>query len=103
MKLVVVHAIIHSFGSKKWAPIIRFENRQKYVSIFYKYFLFSKKQKNTQNIVLYALALINLEKKLMKNQKFLSQISNEINQQYLPVGQLKLCFVIKRQVLRCVV
>ncbi|SHN92189.1 high frequency lysogenization protein HflD [bacterium endosymbiont of Bathymodiolus sp. 5 South] len=41
---------------------------------------FSKKQKNTQNIVLYALALINLEKKLMKNQKFLSQISNEINQ-----------------------
>jgi high frequency lysogenization protein len=27
-----------------------------------------------------ALALINLEKKLMKNQKFLSQISNEINQ-----------------------
>ena len=40
---------------------------------------FGKKQKNTQNIVFYALALINLEKKLMKNQDFLSQISNEIN------------------------
>ena len=41
---------------------------------------FSKKQKNTQNIIFYALALINLEKKLMKNQDFLSQILNEINQ-----------------------
>lgn len=42
--------------------------------------VFEKKQKNTQNIVFYSLALINLEKKLMKNQKILSQISSEIEQ-----------------------
>ncbi len=41
---------------------------------------FGKKQKSTQNIVFYSLALINLEKKLMKNQTFLSQITNEIEQ-----------------------
>lgn len=41
---------------------------------------FGKKQKNTQNIVFYSLALINLEKKLMNNQKILSQLSGEIAQ-----------------------
>ncbi len=42
--------------------------------------VFGKKQKNTRNIVLYSLALIKLEQKLIKNQEFLSQISNEIEQ-----------------------
>ncbi|MBA5248627.1 MAG: high frequency lysogenization protein HflD [Gammaproteobacteria bacterium] len=40
----------------------------------------SVKTKDIQNIVLYSLALISLEKKLMKNQKLLSKISNEIAQ-----------------------
>ncbi|SMN14493.1 FIG002903: a protein of unknown function perhaps involved in purine metabolism [uncultured Candidatus Thioglobus sp.] len=39
---------------------------------------FSKKTKNIQNIIFYSLALINLEKKLMKNKKLLSQILGEI-------------------------
>ena len=32
-----------------------------------------------KNIIFYSLALINLEKKLMKNQKLLAQISGEID------------------------
>ncbi|BAS68090.1 high frequency lysogenization protein HflD [Bathymodiolus septemdierum thioautotrophic gill symbiont] len=39
---------------------------------------FGEKTKGIQNVVFYSLALINLEKKLMKNQKFLSKISGEI-------------------------
>uniref|UniRef100_UPI0034DEEC98 high frequency lysogenization protein HflD n=1 Tax=Candidatus Thiodubiliella endoseptemdiera TaxID=2738886 RepID=UPI0034DEEC98 len=38
------------------------------------------KTKDIQNIIFYSLALINLEKKLMKNQKLLSKISSEIEQ-----------------------
>ncbi len=38
-----------------------------------------KKTKSVQNIVLYALTLINLEKKLMKNQQLLTQLSSEID------------------------
>jgi high frequency lysogenization protein len=40
--------------------------------------VFSKGMKNNQNITLYSLALINLEKKLMKNKVLLSKISTEI-------------------------
>ena len=40
---------------------------------------FGKKTKSMQNIIFYSLALINLEKKLMKNQKLLAQISSEID------------------------
>jgi len=38
-----------------------------------------KKSKSMRNTVLYALALINLEKKLMKDQELLTKISDEIN------------------------
>jgi high frequency lysogenization protein len=38
-----------------------------------------KKSKSMRNAVLYALALINLEKKLMKDQELLTKISDEIN------------------------
>ncbi|MBT6327051.1 MAG: high frequency lysogenization protein HflD [Candidatus Thioglobus sp.] len=38
-----------------------------------------KKAKSMRNAVLYALALINLEKKLMKDQELLTKISDEIN------------------------
>jgi high frequency lysogenization protein len=41
---------------------------------------FGKKAKDTQNIVFYSLSLINLEKKLMKEQTLLSKISTEIAQ-----------------------
>ncbi|KAA0449961.1 MAG: high frequency lysogenization protein HflD [Candidatus Thioglobus sp.] len=41
---------------------------------------FGKKTKDMQNIIFYSLALINLEKKLMKNQVFLTKISSEIEQ-----------------------
>lgn len=41
---------------------------------------FGKKTESIQNIVFYSLALINLEKKLMKNQALLSKISGEIKQ-----------------------
>ncbi|MBE8189859.1 MAG: high frequency lysogenization protein HflD [Candidatus Thioglobus sp.] len=37
-----------------------------------------KKTQSIQNIILYALALINLEKKLMKNKRLLAKISSEI-------------------------
>ncbi|SFV86835.1 FIG002903: a protein of unknown function perhaps involved in purine metabolism [hydrothermal vent metagenome] len=40
--------------------------------------VFGKKAKSIQNVVFYSLALINLEKKLMKNQELLSTISSEI-------------------------
>jgi len=40
---------------------------------------FGKKSKSMQNIVFYALALINLEKKLMKDQNLLTKITNEIS------------------------
>ena len=40
---------------------------------------FGKKTKSMQNIIFYSFALINLEKKLMKNQKLLAQISGEID------------------------
>jgi high frequency lysogenization protein len=40
---------------------------------------FDKKTKSMKNIIFYSLALINLEKKLMKNQKLLAQISGEID------------------------
>lgn len=40
--------------------------------------ILSNKNKNTEQVVFYALALINLEKKLMKNRAFLSKISAEI-------------------------
>ena len=40
---------------------------------------FDKKTKSMKNIIFYSLALINLEKKLMKNQKLLVQISGEID------------------------
>jgi high frequency lysogenization protein len=39
----------------------------------------SNKSKEMQNIIFYSLALIKLEKKLMKDQQLLSKISNEIN------------------------
>lgn len=39
---------------------------------------FGKKSKSIQNIIFYSLALINLEKKLMKNKGLLDQISVEI-------------------------
>ncbi|SMN10878.1 FIG002903: a protein of unknown function perhaps involved in purine metabolism [uncultured Candidatus Thioglobus sp.] len=39
-----------------------------------------KQAKNSRNIVFYSLALVNLEKKLMKNQAFLSKITDEIEQ-----------------------
>jgi high frequency lysogenization protein len=41
---------------------------------------FGKKAKDTQNVVFYSLSLINLEKKLMKEQTLLSKISTEIAQ-----------------------
>lgn len=41
---------------------------------------FGKKTKNIQNVIFYSLALINLEKKLMKNQALLSKVSDEIEQ-----------------------
>jgi len=41
---------------------------------------FGKKTKSMKNIIFYSLALINLEKKLMKDQELLSQISGEIDQ-----------------------
>lgn len=40
----------------------------------------STKTQDIRNVIFYSLALINLEKKLMKNQKLLSKISNEIEQ-----------------------
>lgn len=40
---------------------------------------FGKKTKRMQNVIFYSLALINLEKKLMKNQTLLSQLSGEID------------------------
>ncbi len=40
---------------------------------------FGTKSKSMHNVIFYSLALINLEKKLMKDQKLLSQISDEIN------------------------
>ena len=40
---------------------------------------FGKKSKSMQSIIFYSLALISLEKKLMKDQKFLSKISGEID------------------------
>jgi len=41
--------------------------------------LFEKKSIDMHNVMLYATALINLEKKLMKNPDLLNQISNEIS------------------------
>ena len=41
--------------------------------------IFNKRSKHTNNIVLYSLILINLEKKLTKNKVFVKQITNEIN------------------------
>ncbi|WXT99684.1 MAG: High frequency lysogenization protein HflD [Catillopecten margaritatus gill symbiont] len=41
---------------------------------------FGKKTKNIQNVVFYSLALISLEKKLMKDPTLLSKISGEIEQ-----------------------
>ncbi len=38
-----------------------------------------KKTKSVQNVIFYALALVSLEKKLMKNQQLLTQISGEID------------------------
>ena len=40
---------------------------------------FGQKTKDMQNIIFYSLALINLEKKLMKNKALLSQISGEVD------------------------
>ncbi len=42
-------------------------------------FLFEKKSIDMHNVMLYATALINLEKKLMKKPDLLNQISNEIS------------------------
>lgn len=51
---------------------------------------FGKKTKNIQNIVFYSLALINLEKKLIKNKALLSKISGEIekikNQEFFEIS-----------------
>jgi len=50
----------------------------------------SKKSKNMHNIIFYSLALINLEKKLMKDQKLLAKISDEIDvikkQEFFEIG-----------------
>ena len=40
---------------------------------------FGQKTKDMKNVILYSLALINLEKKLMKNKALLSQISGEVD------------------------
>ncbi|SMM99835.1 FIG002903: a protein of unknown function perhaps involved in purine metabolism [uncultured Candidatus Thioglobus sp.] len=54
--------------------------------------ILGKKAKNSQNIVFYSLALVNLEKKLMKNQAFLSKITDEIEQikqqKFFEIGHL---------------
>lgn len=41
--------------------------------------MLSKKTKSIQNIIFYTLTLINLEKKLMKNQPLLTQLTTEID------------------------